>query len=37
MLIPRAHELAIVREEEEEQGSKGKKTNQGKSAQPREE
>jgi hypothetical protein len=27
ILIPRAHELAIVSEEEEEQGIKGKKTN----------
>jgi hypothetical protein len=30
MLIPRAHELAVVSEEEEEQGNKGKKMNQGK-------
>jgi hypothetical protein len=37
MLIPRAHELTIVSEEEEEQWSKGKKMNQGKSAQTREE
>jgi hypothetical protein len=37
MLNPRAHKLAIVSEEEEEQGSKGKKTNQGKSTQPGEE
>jgi hypothetical protein len=30
MLIPRAHELAVASEEEEEQVDKGKKMNQGK-------
>jgi hypothetical protein len=30
MLIPRAHKLAVVSEEEEEQENKGKKMNQGK-------
>jgi hypothetical protein len=30
MLSPRAHELAVVSEEEEEQENKGKKMNQGK-------
>jgi hypothetical protein len=30
MLSPRAHELVVVSEEEEQQGNKGKKMNQGK-------